>query len=83
LPQRRVGAGADEQGAQDLLGGLEPRDQPRDVARDLEKRLYERLYAETDGDFEAMAQRLLRGDPRENARRVQLRFNQLGLRVRS
>ena len=37
----------------------------------------------TDGDFEAMAAQLLRGDARENARRVQLRFNQLGLRVRS
>jgi DNA-binding NtrC family response regulator len=83
LPQRRGEAGAGEQGAADVLAGLEPRDQPRDVARDLEKRLYERLYAETGGDFEAMAQRLLRGDPRENARRVQLRFNQLGLRVRA
>lgn len=83
LPQRRPAPGGSEHGAaEDLLATLEPRDQPRDVARELEKRLYERLYAETGGDFQAMAQRLLRGDAHENARRVQLRFNQLGLRVR-
>jgi DNA-binding NtrC family response regulator len=61
---------------------LSPRAQPRDVARDLERQLYERLYAEADGDFAAMAAQLLTGDPEDNARRVQLRFNQLGLRVR-
>ena len=84
LPQRRRATGGEEAGgSDDALAQLTPRDQPRDVARDLERRLYERLYAELDGDFEAMAKRLLRGDPHENARRVQLRFNQLGLRVRS
>ncbi|MEZ4325145.1 MAG: sigma 54-interacting transcriptional regulator [Polyangiales bacterium] len=70
--------GADVVGWPELV----PRDQPRDVARDLERALYQRLFAETGGDFEAMARRLLRGEPSDNARRVQLRFNQLGLRVR-
>jgi hypothetical protein len=69
--------------AGDLVAGLTPQEQPRDVARSLEKKLYERLYAETGGDFERMAETLLRGDAGENARRVQLRFNQLGLRVRT
>lgn len=76
-------ASAGERDEHDGWPPVTPRDQPRDVARDLERHLYERLYAETDGDFEAMAAQLLRGDARENARRVQLRFNQLGLRVRS
>ena len=55
----------------------------RDVARDMERQLYEHLYRDTGGDFVAMARRLLAGDPQANARRVRLRFNQLGLRVRS
>ncbi len=54
----------------------------RDVARDLERRLFERLFRETEGDFRAMAARLLEGDPEDNARRVRLRFNQLGLRAK-
>lgn len=54
----------------------------RDVARSLERNLYERLFRETGGDFVAMARRLLDGEPEGNARRVRLRFNQLGLRVR-
>ncbi len=53
-----------------------------DVAVSLERQLYERLYGETSGDFEAMARRLLLGDVKTNARRVRLRFNQLGLRAR-
>jgi len=65
-----------------VAGEVEPRAQLKEVARDLETALFERLFAETDGDFEAMAARLLEGDPAENARRVRLRFNQLGLRVR-
>ncbi len=54
---------------------VQPRAQLKEVARDLETALFERL-------FEAMAARLLEGDPAANARRVRLRFNQLGLRVR-
>jgi DNA-binding NtrC family response regulator len=53
-----------------------------EVSRVLERRLFERLFAETGGDFEGMAARLLRGSPQANARRVRLRFNQLGLRAR-
>ena len=60
-----------------------PRPHLKDVARDLERDLFERLFRATDGDFEAMAARLLEGDPAKNARRVRLRFNQLGLRARS
>ena len=61
-----------------------PRSQLKDVARDLERDLYRRLFLETSGDFEAMARKLLsEGDLAVNARRVRLRFNQLGLRVRS
>jgi DNA-binding NtrC family response regulator len=52
------------------------------VARGLEAQLYERLFAETKGDFDEMARRLLEGHDPAAARRVRLRFNQLGLRVR-
>jgi transcriptional regulator with GAF, ATPase, and Fis domain len=54
----------------------------RDVARDLERQLYERLFRETSGDFDAMAKRLIDGADPSAARKVRLRFNQLGLRVR-
>ena len=37
----------------------------------------------TIGDFEAMAARLLLGEPATNARRVRMRFNQLGLSARA
>ncbi len=53
-----------------------------EVARSLEVQVYEKLFAETKGDFEAMAQQLLRGSDPAAVRRVRLRFNQLGLRVR-
>jgi len=63
-------------------GSLERRGHLRDVARDLERQLFERLFHETGGDFRAMAERLLTGDPKGNARRVRMRFNQLGLKAR-
>ncbi|GAB5540572.1 MAG: sigma 54-interacting transcriptional regulator [Sandaracinaceae bacterium] len=65
-------------------GGLSfrPRAQLRDVARDLERQLFVRLFKETGGDFEAMAERLLEGDDPGAGRKVRLRFNQLGLRVK-
>ncbi len=68
----------------DLRPGFEvrPGATPHEVAVALERQLYERLYAETDGDFARMARRLLSGDAATNARRVRLRFNQLGLRVK-
>lgn len=53
------------------------------VAHQLERQLYERLFAETSGDFEAMAQRLLDKPGPTGARKVRLRFNQLGLKVRA
>ncbi|MCB9623453.1 MAG: sigma-54-dependent Fis family transcriptional regulator [Sandaracinus sp.] len=61
---------------------LPPQAQLRDVSRELERALYARLFDETRGDFEAMAARLLVGDPSTNARRVRTRFNQLGLSAR-
>ena len=54
----------------------------RQVARDLERQLYEQLYRASDGDFAAMARRLLGLGTPAAARRVRLRFNQLGLRAR-
>ena len=50
------------------------------VAQDVERQYFSTLYLEHQGDFAAMASVLL-GD-RDAARKVQLRFNQLGLRVR-
>jgi DNA-binding NtrC family response regulator len=53
------------------------------VARDLERQLYEQLHRASDGDFAAMAKRLLGIATPAAARKVRLRFNQLGLRVRN
>ncbi len=50
------------------------------VAQDTERQYFKALYLEHEGDFTKMAQILL-GD-QEHARKVQLRFNQLGLKVR-
>lgn len=50
------------------------------VAQDVERQYFTQLYLREKGDFGAMANILL-GDP-EGARKVQLRFNQLGLKVR-
>ena len=61
---------------------LRPASQLRDVARELERRHFQRLFRECAGDFEKMAKRLLDGDPEANAKRVRLRFNQLGLSAR-
>ncbi|MBX3270252.1 MAG: sigma-54-dependent Fis family transcriptional regulator [Sandaracinaceae bacterium] len=71
-------------GASASAGGFDvrPRAQLRDVARDLERQLFLRLYRATKGDFDAMAERLLDGTDPSGARKVRLRFNQLGLRVR-
>lgn len=52
------------------------------VASDLERQIYERLFAETGGDFDAMARALLSPPGPGAGRKVRLRFNQLGLRVR-
>lgn len=50
------------------------------VAQDVERQYFTRLYLEHGGDFVAMAE-VLMGDA-SHARKVQLRFNQLGLKVR-
>ena len=50
------------------------------VASEVERQYFVQLYILNEGDFRAMASVLL-GDP-ELARKVQLRFNQLGLKVR-
>jgi len=50
------------------------------VAVDVERQYFTQLYVQHNGDFEAMSKALL-GDG-EGARKVQLRFNQLGLKVR-
>jgi DNA-binding NtrC family response regulator len=59
---------------------VEPQDSLNGVSQACERQVYTSLYLEKRGDFAAMAQVLLgRSD---DARKVQLRFNQLGLKVR-
>jgi two-component system nitrogen regulation response regulator GlnG len=53
-----------------------------EAARGWEAEIYQALYQETKGEFPEMARRLLGDGSPASARRVQLRFNQLGLRVR-
>jgi DNA-binding NtrC family response regulator len=50
-------------------------------SRRIEAQIFQLAYDESGGDFAAMAARLLDGDAAANARRVRLRWNQLGLRV--
>ncbi|HJL14061.1 MAG TPA: hypothetical protein RMH99_00325, partial [Sandaracinaceae bacterium LLY-WYZ-13_1] len=87
LVRELLGAGwrGDDEPPTSRAGGFEvrPRAQLRDVARDLERQLFERLFRETGGDFAAMAERLLEGGDPANERKVRLRFNQLGLRVKA
>lgn len=59
---------------------LEPGDTLNKVAQSCERQYFEQLWVTHQGDFGAMAELLL-GDA-EDARKVQLRFNQLGLKVR-
>lgn len=61
---------------------VEAMDGLHEVARSLEVQLYTQLFAELEGDFEAMSRAILGRDDPASARRVRLRFNQLGLRVR-
>ena len=70
-------------GDSSLILRLAQKSSLREVAQELERQAFTQLYAQTDGDFAAMAQRLLRGAGAANARRVRLRYNQLGLRVRA
>jgi two-component system nitrogen regulation response regulator GlnG len=59
---------------------IESADTLNKVAQSCERQYFKQLWLVHGGDFAAMAAVLL-GD-REHARKVQLRFNQLGLKVR-
>jgi DNA-binding NtrC family response regulator len=59
---------------------LEPGRTLNEVSTLVERQYFEALFRQSDGDFGAMAERLL-GD-RERGRAVRLRLNQLGLKVR-
>ena len=59
---------------------LRPQPTLNKVAAECERQYFEALWIEHRGDFSKMA-KLLLGDS-EHARKVQLRFNQLGLKVR-
>ena len=63
-----------------LVVTLSPQDSLNKVAQETERQYFVHLYIEHRGDFAKMAIALL-GDA-EHARKVQLRFNQLGLKVR-
>jgi hypothetical protein len=59
---------------------LEPHESLNELSRSVERQYFTSLFVQEEGDFAAMA-RVLMGDA-NCARKVQLRFNQLGLRVR-
>jgi two-component system nitrogen regulation response regulator GlnG len=61
---------------------LEPAPTLHALSRQIESQVFRQAYEECGGDFQALAARFLTGDVAANARRVRLRFNQLGLRVR-
>jgi DNA-binding NtrC family response regulator len=65
-----------------LVVDVSPAASLHQFSRAVESQLLQRFFDETDGDFERMAARLLQGHAPGNARRVRLRFNQLGLRAR-
>ncbi|MBN2798956.1 MAG: sigma-54-dependent Fis family transcriptional regulator [Deltaproteobacteria bacterium] len=78
LEQR--GVGAPSSGGRALQVVVQAEDGLNRVSQSLERQVFLQLYSEEDGDFARMAQVLL-GDG-THARKVQLRFNQLGLKVR-
>ena len=59
---------------------LTPQHSLNAVSVHVERQYFRELFAQTGGDLEAMADRLL-GDP-GRARAVRLRLNQLGLKIR-
>jgi len=67
-------------GGQGIQVRLEVHDTLNKVAQSCERQYFTQLYLQERGDFSAMA-RILLGDE-DAARKVQLRFNQLGLKVR-
>ena len=77
----RLPDGAAPAGPGRLTVDLEPAPTLHALSRRIESQVFRQTYLETGGDFQALATRLLVGDAAVNARRVRLRFNQLGLRV--
>jgi len=73
-------AAPDDEGGWRTSVVLRPSDTLNRVSVDVERQYFTQLFELTDGDFGAMAERLL--GSAEHARKVQLRFNQLGLKVR-
>ena len=78
-----VAASRDDANGETRSSSVRPAATLHAVASSLERQLYAQLYERCQGDFSAMAKRLLTGDAAANARRVRLRFNQLGLRVKA
>ena len=74
------GTDEDEDGGWRAEFRVRPHASLNKVAQDLERQYFTRLYLRERGDFSSMA-RVLLGDA-DAARKVQLRFNQLGLKVR-
>jgi transcriptional regulator with PAS, ATPase and Fis domain len=81
---RKEPASVDEEGppTQRCMLDIRPSDTLNNTSRDIERQYFEELYLRCGGDFEKMARYLLEGSPRSNGRKVQLRFNNLGLSVK-
>ena len=62
---------------------LSPGKTLNDVSRGVETQYFRELYIRTGENFERMAGHLLVGDLGKNGRRIQLRFNNLGLSTRA
>ncbi len=75
-----VDEGAGDESGLKIEVRLDAQDTLNRVAQECEKQYFTQLYVNEKGDFAQMAKALL-GDA-EHARKVQLRFNQLGLKVR-
>jgi DNA-binding NtrC family response regulator len=80
LAHARLDDPASAEGGVRVQVALRPHDTLNKVAQSCERQYLEHLWISHGGDFSAMASLLL-GDP-AHARKVQLRFNQLGLKVR-
>jgi DNA-binding NtrC family response regulator len=74
---------ADEREPERVIVELEPSKSLNDTSRLVEAQYFKELYIRSGESFEKMARHLLVGDPGQNARRVQLRFNNLGLSTRN
>ncbi|MFH1464951.1 MAG: sigma 54-interacting transcriptional regulator [Pseudomonadota bacterium] len=69
-----------EEGGWRVQVAIHPSESLNHISQSVERQYFKALYIQEEGDFSAMA-RVLMGDA-GSARKVQLRFNQLGLRVR-